>query len=314
MSIHISGSLAFDRMMTFTGLFSDHLIPEKIHTLSVMFTIDRVEEKRGGTAGNIAYSLCLLNEKPYIYSAVGKDFQGEYKQALKRIGANIDNVRTVEESLTSCAYITSDSAGNQITGFHPAAMNFPTGPSKEPATTESDWAVVAPGNVEDMKLFPKLYKEKNTSYIFDPGQQITILDPQTMRDGIHKASIVIGNDYEISLIGQKTGLSKEDILSQAQYLITTLGDAGACISQKGKEDILITAVPVENVAEPTGAGDSFRSGLLKALHSGSSIEDAVKLGSCCASFCVEKFGTQEHFFTHEIIKARYEKNYGPYKW
>ena len=314
MTIHISGSLAFDRVMTFTGLFSDHILPNKIHALNVMFTIDRIEEKRGGTAGNIAYSLYLLNEKSYVYSAVGKDFQGEYEQDLKRIGVNLDNVNTIKDSLTSCAYITSDSAGNQITGFSPAAMNFPTEPTKVPATTEKDWAIVAPGNMEDMKLFPKLYKEKKTSYIFDPGQQITILEPQTIIDGVHNATIVIGNDYEISLIEQKTNLSKDAILANTQYLITTLGDAGARISQKGKEDILILAVPLENVAEPTGAGDSFRSGLLKGLHSGSSIEDSVRLGSCCASFCVEKFGTQEHFFDHDTIKARYEKYYGSYKW
>lgn len=314
MSIHISGSIAFDRIMIFTGLFADHILPDKIHTLNVMFTIDRIEEKRGGTAGNIAYSLCLFGEKPHIYTAVGRDYEGPYEQALESMGAKLDGVRIMKENLTPCAYITTDSGGNQITGFNPASMNFPTDPAQLPKTSEKDWAIVSPGNPEDMKLFPSLYKEKKTSYIFDPGQQITILDPQIIKDGINNARIVIGNDYEISLIEQKTNLTKQDILLQAQYLITTLGDKGALISQSGQDDILVPPVPLISVAEPTGAGDSFRAGLLKALHSGSSIEEAVKLGSCCASFCVEKFGTQEHYFNHEIIKDRYEENYGSYVW
>lgn len=310
MSIHLSGSVAYDRIMTFPGQFEDHLLPEKLHILNVCFLIDRIEEKRGGTAGNIAYNLALLKEKPCIYSAVGKDFNG-YDKALEAMGISLAGIRRLEENFTACAYITTDKKGNQITGFSPAAMNTPCDPAFYPKPAPGDWAVVGPGNVEDMRTLPALYRSHNMPYIFDPGQQVPALTPEALAEGFTGAAALIGNDYEIELISKMTGLTKSEMLDRVGYLITTFGDAGSEVQHKGWDKPRhIAAVPVTTVADPTGAGDAYRAGLIKGLHSGLDMETSAELGSVCASFCIEKYGTQEHSFTKESFTKRYEAAYG----
>ena len=310
MSIHLSGSVAYDRIMTFPGQFEDHLLPEKLHILNVCFLIDRIEEKRGGTAGNIAYNLALLKEKPCIYSAVGKDFAG-YDKALEAMGISLAGIRRLEENFTACAYITTDKKGNQITGFSPAAMNTPCDPAFYPQAAPGDWAVVGPGNVEDMRALPALYRSRKTPYIFDPGQQVPALTPDALTEGFTGAAALIGNDYEIELISKMTGLTKPEMMERVDYLITTYGDAGSEVSHKGWDKPRhIAAVEVATVADPTGAGDAYRAGLVKGLQSGLDMETSAELGSVCASFCIEKYGTQEHSFTREMFVKRYEAAYG----
>ncbi len=311
MSIHLSGSVAYDRIMTFPGQFEDHLLPEKLHILNVCFLIDRIEEKRGGTAGNIAYNLALMKEKPCIYASVGKDFSG-YDKALEALGISLAGIRRLEENSTACAYITTDKKGNQITGFSPAAMNTPCDPAFYPRPAAGDWALVGPGNVEDMQALPALYRSKKTPYIFDPGQQVPALTPQALLEGFSGAAALIGNDYEIELIGKMTGLTKPEMMERVDYLITTFGDAGSEVARKDWDKPRhIAAVAVPHVADPTGAGDAYRAGMLKALHAGLDMETAAELGAVCASFCIEKYGTQEHTFTKESFAKRYETAYGP---
>lgn len=311
MSIHISGSIAFDRIMTFPGHFEDHLLPEKLHMINVCFLIDRIEEKHGGTAANIAYNLSLLGGNSSIYTTVGRDYRGSFQTALEKMNINLDAVHILEDSLTACAYITTDSKGNQITGFNLAALGTPTDPSRYPKCEAGDWGIVAPGNLDDMFMFPKTFKDKKVPYIYDPGQTIPAISKENHLACIEGAEIFIGNDYEIELVTQITEHSVVELLEKAKYVITTLGENGCQIANK-HEIIHVPAPKVGVVADPTGAGDSFRAGLLLGLSKGLDMETSAKLASICSAFCIEKYGTQEHVYTLATLKERYEENYGAF--
>jgi adenosine kinase len=269
-----------------------------------------MEEKRGGTAGNIAYNLALMGEKPRLYGAVGKDFS-EYGAALEGMGVSLAGVRRMQETFTACAYITTDRKSNQITVFHPAAMNVPCDPAFFPRPLPGDWASVSPGNTDDMRDLSRLYREKKIPYIFDPGQQVIALSAGDLEDGLSGAAILIGNEYEIEMACSRTGLTRQDILRRAGCLITTSGAAGSEIRYPGKDGPRhVPAVKTDREEEPTGAGDAYRAGLLKGLHLGLDVEASARLGAVCASFCVEKCGTQEHTFSFALFKARYESAFG----
>ncbi|MCQ2445026.1 MAG: carbohydrate kinase family protein [Mailhella sp.] len=308
--IHISGSLAFDRIMTFPGLFEEHILPEKLHFLNVAFLIDRIEEKHGGTAGNIAYTLSLLGEPSTLYTCVGRDF-ADYGEKLKSLGIRLDGVKTLPDGFTACAYITTDKADNQITGFAPSAMSTPVFPEIKPAVSKGDWALIGPGNSDDMIALAAYYRENGTKYIFDPGQQTTALSGEQLASGLTGAEILIGNDYEIELIQKATGLTRADILDRVGTLITTYGAKGSSLERKGVAPYPIPAVKPDTVADPTGAGDSFRSGLLKGLHAGMGVEISARFGAVASSFCVEKYGTQVHAFTADEFRLRFEAAFGP---
>lgn len=312
MSIHIVGSVAFDRIMSYKGDINNLLLKDKdnYNTLSILMLIDRIEEKQGGTGANVAYNLAMLGEQPFLYTAVGYDFAAAYQKKLQDMHINLDGVQVLEKELTACGYVVADSKGNLINCFCPAAMNTPCADMSLPAVKTGDYGIISPANMEDMARFPKIFKERKVPYIYDPGQQIPAVSKENHLASIDGAEILIGNDYEIALISELTGVAKEELLNLAHYVVTTLGDKGCSISQKGKKDILVPAPEIAALADPTGAGDSMRAGLLKGLTSGYDVETSLKLGSICSAFCIEKYGTQEHFFTLESFRARYAENYG----
>ena len=303
MSIYISGSIAYDRIMNFPGKFSDHILPEKIHILNVCFLIDRLEEKRGGTAGNIAYSLALLGQKPLILSSVGKDFD-RYEEMLNELGLPLDGINRVPETFTAGAYITTDQSDNQITGFNPAAMSTPCGYDFPNANAACDIAIVSPGNLDDMIDLPARYRELGIRFIFDPGQQITALTGDRMLEAIAGSHMLVTNDYELEMIMKATGKSKAELLTLTDYIITTLGEKGSRIDNGAP--VLVPSVKADRVVDPTGAGDAYRAGLLKGLVDGLDVVASARLGATCASFCVEEYGTQEHRFTAEQFHARHQ--------
>ncbi len=309
MSIYISGSMAFDRIMSFSGRFEDHILPEKLHTLNVSFLIDHVEEKRGGTAGNIAYTLALLGEKPRILSCAGRDF-GPYGRALEALGLPLDGIRLVEEELTAACYLTTDGNNNQINAFHPAAMSVPCGYAFPDLRPDRDRAIVSPGNADDMRALPRLFRDRGVPYIYDPGQQIPRLSAEDLLDALYGSALLICNDYEMELIRRITGRTTAEIRALTGAVITTLGEEGAVLEADGPSIRIGVARP-ERTVDPTGAGDSFRSGLLKGLVSGLDLETSARLGAVCASFCVERAGTQEHRFTRAELEARYNAAFGP---
>lgn len=309
MKILVSGSLAYDRIMDFPGKFSDHILPDKIHVLNVCFTVNGLQEKFGGTAGNIAYSLALLGEQPVILATAGKDFD-RYEAWLQGHRLSLAGIRRVEEPLTAGAYITTDQADNQITGFNPGAMKYPSLFEFDGMDPQKTLAIVAPGNLEDMLTYTRRCKERKIAYIFDPGQSIPALSADQLVEMLTGSRLLISNDYELEMIMRATGLEKAQLLQRAGGIITTLGEDGSLVCTQD-EEIKIPAARAARVVDPTGAGDAYRAGLIKGLVLGTSLADAARTGGVCASYAVECYGTQEHIFSEEDFWARYERNFGP---
>lgn len=309
MEIYISGSLAYDRIMNFPDRFSNHILPEKIHILNISFTVDGLEEKFGGTAGNIGYTLALLGEKPLILATGGRDF-GPYQAWLEKQGLPMTGVRLIAEELTAGCYITTDQMDNQIAAFNPGAMWHPCRFSFNGNDPDEKLAIIAAGNLEDMQGFSRTFRELGIRYIFDPGQMAIRFNGGQLLEMLTGAHVLISNDYELAIITKATGLTKEELLTRVGAMITTLGESGSLLATREGES-LIPAAKAWRVVDPTGAGDAFRSGLIKGLAGGSDLVRAAKLGAVSASFAVEHVGTQAHVFTLEEFWRRYEENFGP---
>ncbi|MBU1001215.1 MAG: carbohydrate kinase family protein [Proteobacteria bacterium] len=309
MKIYVSGSLAFDRIMSFPGKFADHILADKIHILNVCFVGNGLTERFGGTAGNIAYSLALLGEKPVILSSAGWDFD-HYHKRLMDLGLPMEGVHMVSGELTANCHITTDMSDNQITCFNPGAMNEQCRYEFNGVNVAEDLAIVSPGNLVDMIELPRKYKQMGLKYIFDPGQNITALAGKDMAESIDGSWALISNDYELEMIMKATGLSREQIQAKTKNLITTLGEKGSMVYA---EDGTVTEVPtakLDAVVDPTGAGDAYRAGLLKGLSLGLPLAKAAFVGSACAKWSVERLGTQEHHFSQDEFWKAYEDNFG----
>ncbi|MDA8241779.1 MAG: carbohydrate kinase family protein [Nitrospiraceae bacterium] len=307
MKIFISGSLAYDRIMDFPGRFSDHILPDKLHILNVCFTVNGMIEKFGGTAGNVAYSLSLLGERPVVVATIGKDYAA-YFSWLKQNGIPVEGIRIIDEEFTAGAYITTDKADNQITGFNPGAMKHRAGYSLEKADGGAI-CLVAPGNLGDMIGYAEDCRKGGIPYVCDPGQSLTQWDGKALREWIRGSLLLITNDYELELVMKMTGEDKRGLLSLTGTLITTLGEKGSLVSTPHSA-VPIPAAEVDNVVDPTGAGDAYRSGLLKGLAGGKDMLTAAKMGTVAAAYAVERYGTQEHRFSHEDFMERYRRNFG----
>jgi adenosine kinase len=292
MHIYVSGSIAYDRIMDFPGKLSDHILPDKIHILNVCFTVNGMVEKFGGTAGNIAYSLSLLDERPVILATIGKDY-GTYFDWLKANNISEEGIKVIHEEFTAGAYIITDKADNQITGFNPGAMKYPSEYTFNNTGSYQAIGIISPGNLQDMIEYAKSYKEKGIPYICDPGQSLTQWDSETLRAWIDGSLILISNDYELEMIMKMTGLDKKGLLNLTGTIITTLGEKGSLINTS-QSDLDIPPAKVYDVVDPTGAGDGYRAGLLKGIVTNKDMETAAKMGSVVAAYAVEKYGTQSH--------------------
>jgi adenosine kinase len=308
MRILVSGSLAYDRIMDFPGKFADHILPEKIHILNVCFMVNGLQERFGGTAGNIAYNLSLLGERPQILATAGKDFE-RYGKWLEKLGLPLSGIRPIPEEFTAGAYITTDKADNQITGFNPGAMKYPSRFAFSDIDSGDALGIIAPGNLEDMLAYSRQFKELQVPYIFDPGQSIPALSPEALIEMMTGSKLLICNDYELEMIKKPTRLEKNDILERTEALITTLGEKGSQVSRRGEEIDIPPARPRE-VVDPTGAGDAYRAGLIKGLAMGRELVTAAQMGSTCASFSVECLGTQEHVFSEDEFWMRFKESFG----
>jgi adenosine kinase len=304
----VSGSLAYDRIMDFDGHFSDHILPEKIHVLNICFQVNGMREKFGGTAGNIAYALSLMGVKPEVSASIGHDHR-RYLDWLQENGIPIQSIRVIEDEFTACAYITTDRADNQITGFNPGAMRCSSVLDWNRFDPRKTLVIISPGNLEDMIRYPQECKALGIDYIFDPGQSLPMLAPEDLAQAIDGSRLLICNDYELDLIIKKTGLALEGLLQMAAAIIVTLGESGSRI-YTGKEATDIPVVKPERVEDPTGAGDSYRGGLISGLVRGLDLLQSARLGSVCASFAVECYGTQEYRFSPEAFDERYRKYFG----
>ncbi len=308
MNIYISGSLAYDRIMDFPGKFSDYILPDKIHVLNVCFNVNGIVEKFGGTAGNIAYTLSLLNEKPFILATIGKDYQN-YFDWLEKNDIPTDWIKIIHEEFTAGAYITTDMSDNQITGFNPGAMKYPSEYRFDSEDPDNCLVHIAPGNIDDMKYYAEQCKNKGIRYICDPGQSLSKWDSRSLVEWIDGSIMLISNDYELEIIMRLTGLKKNQLLKLTKTIITTLGEKGSLICTQ-ENVIEIPAVKVKDIIDPTGAGDAYRAGLIKGLILGKDIQTAAKMGTIAAVYAIEKYGTQEHRYSFEEFSERYKDNFG----
>lgn len=302
MNIIVSGSLAYDRIMVFPGYFADHILPEKIHVLNVCFQVNGMREQVGGTAGNIAYALRMMGQSPSISATIGRDYQ-RYFEWLARNGISTQRIRIVEDEFTAGAFITTDQADNQITGFNPGAMKHSSELCFDGLGTADTLMIIAPGNLEDMIRYPRECRARGIRYIFDPGQSLPTWNPRDLLSAIEGSLLLISNDYELDLIKSKTGLTRRQLLERTGAIITTLGDQGSHVWTAAGEAAIPTIRP-RKVVDPTGAGDSYRAGLMTGLAQGLDVTRCALMGSVCASFAVECYGTQEYAFSRDEFDQR----------
>ena len=305
MKIIVSGSLAYDRIMDFPGNFSDHILPDKIHVLNVSFTVNSMVERLGGTAGNIAYALSLLGEEPIILATIGHDYH-RYFEWLAKNHIACDSIKIIEEEFTASAYITTDRADNQITAFNPGAMKYPTAFNLDRVSPQESIAIIAAGNLEERMNYSLTCRSRGIDYIFDPGQSLPMWPGQDLIQVIEGSTILISNDYELELIISNTGLDRKQLLKRTKTIVSTLGEMGSRVLTPDTE-IAIPAAKPRVVVDPTGAGDAYRAGLIKGLVQGKPIEQCAIMGSVCASFAVECYGTQDYHFSLEEFKERLDK-------
>jgi adenosine kinase len=304
--ILVTGSVAYDRIMNFPGYFKDNILPDQIHNLNVSFFVDKFRESFGGTGGNIAYNLNLLETNFLTWANVGDDFEN-YKQWLLKNNIDISKIKVFKDQKTAGAYIITDQADNQIAGFFPGAMMESI--SLKPIVLKNiGLAIVSPQNPIDMVELPLLFKDNKIPYIFDPGQQVSSLSGEQLKQSINGSKVLIGNDYEIKLIQEKTEWSLENLQKQTEILIITLGEKGSQIYNKNKEYIIKPA-EAKNTSDPTGAGDAYRAGLIKGLIEKWPLEKIGKFAGLISVYTVEKYGTQTHEFTWSELEKRYRQNY-----
>lgn len=309
MSIIVSGSLAYDRIMDFPGFFKDHILPDKIHLLNVSFAVYDLHQSFGGTAGNIAYNLHLLGYEPLILAAVGRDFEA-YKSWLKAFNFNLNGLKVIRDKFTASAHIITDQDDNQITGFYAGAMDFDHLIEFDYSKIDplESLAIISPAGKNGMMKRLGECQEKNIPYIFDPGQQITTLNQEELTRGIRGAKVLIGNDYEMEMIRRKTGLTQDKLLELSEMVITTKGGEGSIIETRGETFKIPIARP-EKVVDPTGAGDAYRAGLIKGLIEKRPPEIVGRLAALAAVWPIEYRGTQEHHYTQEEFERRYEESF-----
>lgn len=304
--IYVSGSLAYDHIMDFPGLFRDHFIPGKLHNINISFNVGTLRENFGGTAGNVAYSLALLGEDSSIIATAGKDFD-RYRTYLESRGILTDDICINHNDSTASAYIITDQGDNQIAGFYPGALATPYDPKFSP--TEKSMAIISAGCITDMQTLPDVFRGRGINFLFDPGQSIPALTGNDLRNGMTDAFAVFANDYEFSMIAEKTGLTETEVARIANVLVITLGSEGSRVITKDGEEI-VKAVPAVELKDPTGAGDAFRAGYIKGLRLGLPPSICARLGSTVATYVVETYGTQNHTFTLDELRERYRVAYG----
>ena len=307
MEILVSGSMAYDRIMKFGGRFRDHILADQLDNINISFGVDSLTEHIGGTAGNIAYSLSVLGEKPRILATMGRDFH-RYFEWLETCGISTTDIRIVDEEFTAGAYITTDSDSNQFTGFNPGAMKHQAGFGYEGIDPSDTIAIVGPGNLADMMEFTARNSELGIYTIFDPGQSLPIWEPSALARCIEQSNMLICNEYEMGMISNSTGLTQQQLSSMVEHLVVTLGDQGAEVISGGETE-RIPVIPA-NAIDPTGAGDAFRGGLIKGLAQGVGIRRAVQMGTVCGYFVVQAEGTQTYRYTLDEYQAKLRECFG----
>jgi adenosine kinase len=307
MTALISGSLAYDTVMVFNGRFRESILPDRIHMLNVAFLVPGLRRNFGGCAGNIAYNCRLLGVDCRVIAAVGDDFDG-YEAWMRRNGLSLDYVRRVPGTYTAQAYITTDLDDNQITAFHPGAMEK-SGELEFPRDAGISIGIVAPDSREAMIRRAQQFADAGIPFVFDPGQGLPLFGGEDLEVFVDQAAWVVVNDYEGQLVQERTGLAPETIAERCRAYVVTRGAQGSTIYAEGRR-IDVPAVKPERVVDPTGCGDAYRAGLLYGLQRGLDWETTGRLASLMGSLKIAHPGTQTHALAFDEIAARFHDAFG----
>ena len=310
MRIVVAGSIAYDYLMRFPGRFTDHLIPDKLETVSLSFLVDSMVRQRGGVAPNIAYTLRLLGGDPVIFGTVGQDFH-DYRTWLESHGITTEHIIEIEDDFTASFFVSTDVAQNQIANFYTGAMAHSKHYSlADRGLTDADMVVVSPSDPQAMLNHATEARELGIPFLYDPSQQTARLSGEDLRASIPGATYLMVNEYELAVILKKTEWTLEKLRDTVQFLIVTRGEKGSTIySRDSGETQIPTAAPLK-IVEPTGAGDAYRGGFLAALSADLPHEIAGRVGALCSTYVLEQLGTANHRFTMQEFVDRYQENFG----
>ncbi len=306
MSALICGSFAYDNIMVFHDRFRNHILPEKVHMLSVSFLVPELRREFGGCAGNIAFNLALLGGNPLPMGTVGSDFD-RYATWLQAREIDCRHVTTIEDEFTAQAFITTDMDDNQITAFHPGAMNQSHRNRVEDASG-ARIGIVAPDGREGMIAHAAQFAECGIPFVFDPGQGLPMFDGEELRAFVDRATWLTLNDYECELMIERTGLGLDELAARVDALVVTRGGRGSEIHVNGRR-IDVPVARVGEAVDPTGCGDAYRAGLLYGLGAGFDWEITGRLASVLGALKVECHGTQNHRFDRAAVEQRYRESY-----
>ena len=305
--ILICGSVAFDAIMRFDGRFRDHILPEQIHILNVAFLVPQLRREFGGCAGNIAYNMRLLGDVGWPMATVGRDF-GPYREWLTGAGVPLEHLRVLDSELTAQAFITTDLDDNQITAFHPGAMQH-SHLNRVSDAGRVDIGVVAPDGREGMLEHAAQFAAAGIPFLFDPGQGLPMFDGADLQRFVEQASWVAVNDYEWRLVEQKTGWSEREVCERVAALIVTRGAKGSTIHTRDGR-IEIPCARAQAVVDPTGCGDAYRAGLLHGLRRGLDWETTGRIAAVMGAIKIESRGTQNHRVSRPQIAQRLSESFG----
>jgi adenosine kinase len=307
MRIVVTGSIAFDYLMSFPGKFTEHFLPEHMKRVSLSFLVDSMDKRRGGCAPNIAYTLALLGERPMLMATAGEDF-GDYRVWLDAAGIETSLVEQIAGKFCASFFCSTDQDNNQIASFYTGAMSD-AGQLSFRVVENCGLAIIAPNDPGAMIQYAEECRTLGIRFIFDPGQQCARMSGDELRASLTGAMILIVNDYELELLKQKTEFTDLDLLEQVQAVIVTRGEAGSSVITPGGR-IDVPAVKPHRVVDPTGVGDAYRGGLMKGIALDLPYEVCAKMGSVAATYALEHLGGLSHAYTWNDFRKRYEEHFG----
>lgn len=307
MDILLTGSVAYDYLMTFPGLFKEQILPERLGSISLSFLVDSMSKQRGGVAPNIAYGMALLGEKPRVMATVGEDF-GDYRAWLDSKGVDTSLMKVVPGLFTASFFATTDQASAQIASFYPGAMDVAATQSFKDLSSKPQLVVISPNAPDAMMKFSAESRELDIPYLYDPGQQVLRLEGSELARDMEGAYFLFCNDYEFGLISKKTGWSLDQILEHVKVLVITRGKDGADL-YVGGDSVHIPTVPEDQIVDPTGVGDAFRGGFLVGYSQGFDWKLCGEIGSLAAVYCLEQRGPQSHAYTKKDFVGRFRKHF-----
>ncbi len=307
MDILLTGSVAYDYLMTFPGHFQEQILPERLASISLSFLVDSMSKQRGGIAPNIAYTMALLGEKPRVMATVGEDF-AEYRAWLDAKGVDTSLMKVISGVFTASFFATTDRASAQIASFYPGAMGYSASQSLKELDQKPDLVIVSPSAPDAMMKFPAECRELGIKYLYDPSQQVLRLEGNELARDMEGAHFLFCNDYEFGLISKKTGWSLDQILDHVNVLVITRGKDGADL-YAGEDSVHIPTVPEDEIVDPTGVGDAFRGGFLAGYSRGFDWKLCGEIGSLAAVYCLEQRGPQSHGYTRQEFVARFRRHF-----